>query len=145
MLSKNYIVGLTDGEGSFTIYLRPPRKEHGSKSYRVECHYYLKLREDDLPLLKKVRQFFGVGLVSFQRDRRLNHHHCYRYEATNLKDICEVIIPFFDANPLESKKMQDYRLFKKIVKAVVNKEHRTNKGFLRIKKWKEEMHTFRAR
>ena len=145
MLSRDYVVGLTDGEGSFTTYLRPPRAEHGSKSYRVECHYYIKLREDDLPLLKKVKQFFGVGVVSFQRDRRPNHHNCYRYEITNLKDIREVIIPFFDANPLQGNKIRDYRLFKKIVKAVIRKEHRTSMGFAKIKKWKSKMHTFWTR
>lgn len=142
MLSKGYMVGLTDGEGSFTAYLRPPRAEHGSKSYRVECHYYIKLREDDLLLIKKIKQFFGVGVISFQKDNRPNHHHCYRYETTSLKDICEVIIPFFDANPLEGNKIQDYRLFKKIVRAVVRKEHRTKKGLARIRGWKSRMHTF---
>lgn len=104
MLSNEYIVGLTDGEGSFTAYIRPPKKEHGSKNHRVECHYYIKLREDDLPLLKKVRRFFGVGHISFQRECRLNHHNSYRYETTNLQEICDVIIPFFDVHSLQSKR-----------------------------------------
>ena len=45
MLSKEYIVGLTDGEGSFTVYLRPPSRKYQAKHWRVECHYYLKLRK----------------------------------------------------------------------------------------------------
>jgi hypothetical protein len=142
MLSKDYIVGLTDGEGSFTAYIRPPRKEHGAKNYRVECHYYIKLREDDLPLLKKVKQFFRVGRISLQKDNRLNHHNCYRYEATSLKAICEVIIPFFDANPLEGAKVKDYLLFKKIVNAVLKKQHQMPYGLKQIIQWKREMHTF---
>ena len=54
-LSADYIVGLTDGEGSFTIYLNPPNKRHGSVNYRVQCRYYIKMREDELPLLEKVK------------------------------------------------------------------------------------------
>ena len=65
MLSSDYIVGLTDGEGSFTAYIRPPKKEHGSKSHRIECHYYIKLREDDVDLLRNVYRFFKVGRVVF--------------------------------------------------------------------------------
>ncbi|MBI2449922.1 MAG: LAGLIDADG family homing endonuclease [Candidatus Nealsonbacteria bacterium] len=145
MISKNYIVGLTDGEGSFTAYIRPPSKKHGAKNYRVECHYYVKLREDDLPLLKKVKQFFGVGRISFQKDRRPNHHNCYRYETTQLQEIREIIIPFFDANPLEGNKIHDFRLFKKIVDAVIKKRHQTKNGLEQIKQWKKEMHIFWTR
>lgn len=58
MLSPDYIVGLTDGEGSFSIFLHPPRGKRGenTKYYRVEYHYYLKLREDELPLLQEVKK-----------------------------------------------------------------------------------------
>ena len=145
MLLKAYIVGLTDGEGSFTAYIRPPRRKEGAKNYRVECHYYVKLREDDLPLLQKVKQFFGVGRVSFQRDRRPNHHNCYRYETTHLREIREVIIPFFNANVLQGNKIHDFQLFKKIVDAVTKKRHQTKSGLEQIERWKKKMHIFRAR
>jgi len=65
VLSADYIVGLTDGEGSLTVYLIPPKKEHCSVSYRVQCRYYIKMREDDLPLLEKVQQFWGCGKIYF--------------------------------------------------------------------------------
>ena len=145
MLSKAYIVGLTDGEGSFTAYIRPPRKKEGAKSHRVECHYYVKLREDDLPLLQKVKRFFRVGRVSFQRDRRPNHHNCYRYETTSLREIRGVIIPFFNANVLEGNKIHDFQLFKKIVDAVGEKKHQTKRGLAQIKRWKKKMHIFWTR
>lgn len=145
MLSADYIVGLTDGEGSFTAYLRPPMKKHGSKNYRVECHYYIKLRDDDRHLIEEVKNFFNVGRVSFQKDGRPNHHNCYRYETTSLKDITEVIIPFFDQHQLPGNKMYDYQLFKKIVKAVIGKEHKTSSGFAKIKKMKKQMHIYRTR
>lgn len=145
MLSAEYIVGLTDGEGSFTMYIKPPQSKWQSKNYRIECHYYIKLRDDDLSLLKKVKEFFKVGRISFQLDRRPNHHSCYRYETTNLKEICGVIIPFFDQHKLQSKKIYDYLLFKKIIKLVLKKKHWNKKGIEKIKQLKNQMHQYRAR
>ena len=145
MLSANYIVGLTDGEGSFTIYLRPPKKKYGSKNYRVECHYYIKLRDDDKNLLEQVKKFFGVGRISFQRNNRPNHHHAYRFEVTNLKELLKVVIPFFEKHKLVSKRRKDFELFKKIVKSVSKKEHLTKEGLSKIQQWKSEMHKYWAR
>jgi hypothetical protein len=80
--------------------------------------------------------------VTFQKDSRPNHHHCYRYETTNLKDIAEVIIPFFDQHLLQGNKMRDYQLFKIIVRAVMQKEHQISSGLARIQKLKKQMHTY---
>lgn len=142
MLSPDYVVGLTDGEGSFTAYIRPPKEEHGSKSYRIECHYYIKLRDDDRLLLENVKKFFQVGRVSFQRENRLNHHHMFRFEVTNLDDLQNVIIPFFERHKLQSKRIKDFELFKKILRAVLRKDHQTINGLKKIQQWKSSMHQY---
>ncbi|MDP3729251.1 MAG: LAGLIDADG family homing endonuclease [bacterium] len=145
MLSADYLVGLTDGEGSFTVYLRAPLKKHGAKNYRVECHYYLKMRDDDRALIGKIKHFFKVGRISFQKDYRPNHHHCYRYEVTNLKEIVQVIIPFFDQHKLQGNKMRDFTLFKRVIRAVLKKHHQTQQGLVQIQKLKNQMHIYRTR
>ncbi len=138
MLSPDYIVGLTDGEGSFTCFIRPPDKN--AKNYRIACRYYIKLREDDLPLLQKVNKFFPCGKIYFQKENRPNHRHAYRFEVGNLKILQEVIIPFFLKYPLESKRIKDFNLFRKIISAVLKKEHLAKDGLERIKQWKSLMH-----
>lgn len=70
-LSADYIVGLTDGEGSFSVYLNPPNKKHGSINHRVQCRYYIKMREDELPLLEKVKDFFWGGAVKFTSKKNI--------------------------------------------------------------------------
>jgi hypothetical protein len=145
MLSPDYIVGLTDGEGSFNVYIRPPKKKYGAKNHKVECHYYIKLRDDDRPLLEKVKKFFGSGRVVFQRENRPNHHHMYRFEVSNLKELQNLIIPFFDRYKLQSKRINDFELFKKIIRAVLNKEHLTRKGFRKVQQWKSKMHGYWTR
>ena len=62
-LSADYIVGLTDGEGCFYVGTRPVSITHNS---RVEMHFYIKLREDELSLLRKVQEFFGCGGIYYQ-------------------------------------------------------------------------------
>ena len=140
MLSKEYIVGLTDGEGCFNVYIRKPNRKHKAKNYRVECHYYLKLREDDLALIKGIKKFFKCGRISLQKDSRPNHRDCYRFEVTDLKSLNSVIIPFFKDNRLRSKKIIDFNLFSKVVKSVSFREHLEKKGLRKIKQWKSEMH-----
>lgn len=144
MLSADYIVGLTDGEGSFSVYLHPPKKQRAkyTKYYRIEWHYYIKLREDELPLLKEVKNFFGCGNVYFQKERRENHRDCYRFEVSSFKDISSVIIPFFKKNkPRSISRKRDFNLMCKIARLVLKKKkHLTEKQVEKIKKLKLQMH-----
>jgi hypothetical protein len=137
-LSADYIVGFTDGEGSFCVFLRQPKQR--TWNTRVECHYYVKLREDDLAVLEKIKDFFGCGRVSFQKEYRENQRDNYRYQVSNLKDLTSVIIPFFKRHPLQSKRKKDFELFCTIVELVSGKQHRTHSGLDRIRHLKEKMH-----
>ncbi|HEY4499386.1 MAG TPA: LAGLIDADG family homing endonuclease [Candidatus Paceibacterota bacterium] len=140
MLSADYIVGLTDGEGSFTVYLLPPNKRHGSVSYRVQCRYYIKMREDDLPLLEKVQAFWRCGKIYFQKEYRKNQRDNYRFEIFNYQLLKELVVPFFERHPLESKRARDFELFCEILRLAIAKAHHTPKGLKKIQKLKSRMH-----
>jgi len=159
MLSADYIVGLTDGEGSFSVFLNPPNKKHGSRNYRVQCRYYIKMREDELPLLEKVKSFWGCGKIYFQREYRENQRNNYRFEIFNyslLNQIVvrnnyrfeifnysllnQIVVPFFKQHPLQSKRKKDFLLFCRILDLALKKEHHTKTGLRKIRKLKEKMH-----
>lgn len=140
MLSADYIVGLTDGEGSFTVYLNPPNKKHGSVNYRVQCRYYIKMREDDRSLLEKVQMFWGCGKIYFQKEYRMNQRDNYRFEIFNYQLLKGVVIPFFRKHPLQSKRINDFELFCKILDLALEKAHHTKSGLRKIKKLKGKMH-----
>jgi hypothetical protein len=145
MLSPDYIVGLTDGEGSFSVYLAPPRKmgDYFTNHYRVEGHYYIKLREDELPLLEQVKKFFKCGNVYLQKDKRPTHRDCYRFEISSYEKVREVVIPFFQNHPLHSVgRKNDFDLFCKIFKIIEKKGRRslTDKELEDIRKLKSQMH-----
>ena len=140
-LSADYIVGLTDGEGSFTVYLLPPKKEHGSVHYRVLCRYYIKMREDELPLLEKVKTFWGCGKIYFQKEYRKNQRNNYRFEIFSYKLLKQAVVPFFKRHPLESKRRKDFELFCQILNLALAKAHHTKRGLQKIAKLKAQMHT----
>jgi len=145
MLSADYIVGLTDGEGSFSVFLHPPKGKRAKETqyYRVECHYYIKMREDELPLLKKVKNFFNCGFIYLQKDKRPNHRNCYRFEISSSQKIGQVVIPFFQKNLLHSEnRRNDFDLFYKIFKIVQSKngKHLTKEELEKIKELKSQMH-----
>ena len=95
-INPNYIVGLVDGEGSFTVYVKDPDSSKKVKRRtKVEPRFFLKLNEKDKKVLYELRKFFGCGNVYFQKDNRPNHRDCYRYEVSNRKDLNKTVIPFF--------------------------------------------------
>jgi hypothetical protein len=140
MLSADYIVGLTDGEGSFSVFLNPPNKKHGSRNYRVQCRYYIKMREDDLPLLEKVQKFWGCGKIYFQREYRENQKNNYRFEIFSYDLLKQVVVPFFIRHPLESKRVKDFQIFCQILDLAINKAHQTKTGLRKIVALKSKLH-----
>ena len=142
MLNPNYVIGLIDGEGSFTIYVRNPESTKIVKRrVVVEPRFYVKLIERDKDILYQLQHFFGCGNIYLQKDRRRNHQDCYRYEVTKRDDLMMIIIPFFQKHKLlfQSKKY-DFDIFCQLIKKINNNEHLTKKGLKEIYRIKQQMH-----
>lgn len=141
-LNANYIVGLVDGEGSFTVYVKnPDSKKLVRRRTKVEPRFYLKLIEKDKKILYELQKFFGCGNVYFQSDKRENHQDCYRYEVSNRNDLKKIIIPFFKRNSLKLRsKKGDFEIFCRILRMILNKEHLKESGLREIYKLKQKMH-----
>src|SRR3990167_276016 len=140
ILSADYIVGLTDGEGSFTVFIESPNKKYHLVNSRVQCRYYIKMREDELPLLEKVQKFWGCGKIYFQREYRKNQRDNYRFEIFNYDLLKRVVVPFFKRHPLESKRIKDFELFCQILDLAIAKAHHTKGGLEKIMYLKSKMH-----
>ena len=142
MLSPEYIIGLVDGEGSFTAYIRDPDKVGTAKRrVYVEPRFYIKLIEKDKDILYQLKEYFGCGSVYFQRDKRSNHQQCYRYEVFNRDDLKKIIIPFFRKHSLRFvSKKHDFEIFCEIMERIDKGEHRTNSGLKNLCRIKAKMH-----
>lgn len=142
MLHPDYIVGLVDGEGSFTVYVKSPGiKKEVKRRARVEPRFYLKLIEKDKEILYKLKQSFRCGSVYFQKDTRDNHQDCYRYEVANRGDLQNIIIPFFKKHPLRlQSKKKDFQIFCRLMKRIQKGEHLTKSGLHSLYRLKQKMH-----
>jgi hypothetical protein len=137
VLNADYIVGLTDGEGSFAVHLNFSKR----RSAKVEARFCLKLKAVDKPLLEEIANFFGCGKIYIQRDRRANHSLCYRFEVYNREELNKIIIPFFKKHPLRSpSKKLDFLLFSQIMEKVGAEKHLTEEGMQEITALKAQMH-----
>jgi hypothetical protein len=141
-LTPEYVVGLVDGEGSFTIYVRDPKSvKIAQRRVTVEPKFYVKLIEKDKQILERLKVFFGCGSIYFQKDARTNHQHCYRYEVYNRRDLFFKIIPFFRKNTLQfPSKKKDFKLFCKMMEIIGREEHLKVKGLNRLLVIKQKMH-----
>ncbi len=142
MLNKGYILGLVDGEGSFTVFIRNPQnKKEIKRRTKAEPRFYLKLIEKDKKILFSLKEFFGCGNIYYQKDNRKNHQNCYRYEVTKRDDLKNVIIPFFRKNQLMlPSKVRDFEIFCRIMKMIDDKCHLNKKGLKRMYLLKQNMH-----
>src|SRR3989338_3815536 len=138
IVSKEYVVGLTDGEGCF--YVNVWKSTLYRMGVGVQMHFHLKMQESDKNLLEKVRNTLDCGAVYFQKEQRANHCQCYRYTVNSQMDILNKIIPFFKQYPLQSaSKKFNFRIFCQIARLLKAKAHLTANGVEQIRKLKSQM------
>ena len=141
-LNPDYIVGLIDGEGSFTAYVRNPEdKKNVKRRAKAEPRFYVKLIAKDKEILYQLKKFFNCGNVYFQKDKRKNHQDCHRYEVANRADLRDIIIPFFKKNPLRIiSKQTDFKIFCELIRLIEKGEHLNDKGLKKLYNLKQKMH-----
>lgn len=140
-LNPKYVVGLIDGEGSFTVQVRNSSNQVIKRRARVEPRFYVKLIARDKRVLYALKNFFKCGAIYFQKDNRPNHQQCYRYEVFNREEIKQMIIPFFRKNQLQTiSRKKDFQIFCVLVEMIDQKVHFTKFGLRKMLKLKEKMH-----
>ncbi len=141
-LTEDYIVGLVDGEGGFTAFVRNPNTfHHVKRRVNAELRFYIKLIAIDKSILDALKDYFHCGSVYFQKDNRNNHQDCYRFEVSSRKPLQEIIILFFKKNPLRfPSKRKDFIIFCQMFDMIAAKAHLTNEGLLKLFELKQNMH-----
>lgn len=142
MFNSEYVIGLVDGEGSFTVYIRDPEsKKKVKRRVTVEPKFYVKLIEKDKKILYQLQKFFSCGHVYFQKDSRPHHQNCYRYEVSKREDLSNKIIPFFKRYKLKFvSKQKDFNLFCDLMNRINQNRHLTSEGLRSMYKIKQKMH-----
>lgn len=114
MISPDYVVGLTDGEGCFLVQIRT--------DCRIVLRYFITQRFDNKKLLEKVLEFFKIGYVYRKFQGNDKKKMTFVYEVTKQDDIQNGIIPFFRKYPLEGVKQESFKRFARIAEIVKNRQ-----------------------
>lgn len=120
LLPNDYIAGLTDGEGCFSLtYRRDVRKERkGSPVYfRWKALFAIVMRSDDVNLLELVRNSLSCGRISFSRTSA-------SYQVQDTNQLLSVIVPFFRRHRLFGKKHHDFELWAEAVAILAKNKHK---------------------
>lgn len=122
-INPDYITGFVDGEGCFSISIfKDSRRLTG---WQVKPIFSISLHNRDLKLLEAIKRTFNVGKIY---KHGINSS---QYRVSSLSNI-QVIIKHFDQYPLRTQKQGDYILFKEAVNLIINKNHLSLTGLLKL-------------
>lgn len=126
-LSNDYIVGFVDGEGCFALKYRVDRQLNKNKTVR-EYKYWggefvIVLHPFDFRLLELVRGKLGVGQISYT-----SAGDQVRFSVQNTQELKDVIVPFFEKNPLHGIKSKDFELWAEAIKIIAKHKSKTRRG-----------------
>ena len=113
MLTPDYIVGLTEGEGCFLVSLR--------RDNRIEFRFFIAQAIGNKPLLDKVKEFFVVGSV-YQKSNVKGKLPAYVFEISKRDGIYKVLIPFFQKHKLKGIKAKSFKVFEEIARLVKGRQ-----------------------
>lgn len=125
-----WIVGFVDGEGCFSISVF--KNKTTKNGWQIFPEFVVTQGEKSLEALELIKSFFKCGGIYINRRYDNHNENLYRYCVRNLKDLRDIIIPFFESNSLRSAKVKDFESFKKAVQLMNNKEHLAPEGFQKI-------------
>ena len=113
MISIDYIVGFTEGEGCFLVCIR--------KDFRIELRFFIAQAPANIHILEGLREYFKVGSV-YQKSNVKGKLPAYVYEVAKRDDIHKVIIPFFTKHRLLGHKAKSFEIFKEIALIVKGRQ-----------------------
>lgn len=135
-----YVSGFSDGESSFVISMY---KKKGYKTgWHVNPVFAIQLHTKDLPLLYRIKDFFGVGTIYLRKTK-----NSAVFSVNSLSYLINVIIPHallfsclllsqarekFDKYPLLTQKRVDFLLFKSALELLNQGKHLSIAGLHEI-------------
>ena len=139
LLTPDYIVGLVDGEGYFSV--SPVYGKYKNyTSFEVKMIFGIDLKEKDGKILNEIQQYFDCGHLSRKIEKRENFSNQISYQVKDHSSILNKIIPFFQKHPLRfPSRQRKFKFFVKIGRMVEKREYKDVKGFEKLKSLVQKM------
>lgn len=95
-----FISGIVTAEGSFTTY---------ESDNQFRAGFNIGMADRDETTLRNIASFFNrSGRISRKEEREAHHADTIHFRINSIKDIVELIIPFFEQYPPRGKKRNQY-------------------------------------
>jgi hypothetical protein len=104
--------GLFDGEGTFIVFTRPCTARPQYSEYRLGIR--IMLRDDDSRVIDVIKHNLQIGAISRRRANG-NSNPAIAWTCERVKDLAEIIVPLFNKHPLQSKKAEEFAIWKNLV------------------------------
>ncbi len=141
-LNPDYVVGITDGEGCFTVNIR--RWKKNKTGFSVSLCFCISIVKRDSHVLDLVKEILGCGTIVRKNKQKANRQAQVQFHVTNIEDIKEKIIPFFEKHPLIVKD-KTFQLWKEALEVILSGQHRTKEGLLKVAVIRDQMNRRKAK
>ncbi len=124
-MKNAYLCGVVDGEGSFSIIVKP----HNTTKFGwvIDAMFSLTLEKNAEHVLKALQQALRCGRIIEKPDQP----NYKLFIEQSRRNIMEKIIPFFERYPLEIQ-AESFQHFREVVVRLERKEHAEPESFLRL-------------
>lgn len=133
IIDPYWVAGFTEAEGCFFVIIQ----ENKAKGLQIKIGYQLSQHVRDTLFINSLKEFFLCGRTEPCGKSGIS------LRVTKIKDITEIIIPFFEKYPIFGSKNKDYQDWKKISQLMLSKAHLTQDGLNQIKQIKSGMNSLR--
>lgn len=125
-----WLVGFVDGEGCFSC----PIFRNGSMTlgWQVQPSFTVVQGESSRDVLEAMVEYFGCGKVYVNRRHDNHREDLARYHVSRFRDLRDVIVPFFERNPLRTAKRDNFAKFAEIIGLMGLRRHLTVPGLIEI-------------
>jgi len=142
-----WVAGFTSGDGSFYTKMTEYKD-----TFHTGCIFKITLHSKDVAILEGLYDYFSNYFpnISFNKfDSRTNKGIGFSKQSvsltiSNIQDIGNIVIPFFDLYPVLGAKRMDYNDFKNIYNIILSKDHLSPEGLAQIKQIRNNMNDKRT-
>lgn len=125
-----WIVGFVDGEGTFSVSIF--RNKTTKTGWQIFPEFVVTQSVNSILALEEIKKFFGVGNIYINKRHDNHKQNLCRYCVRSLKELDEVIIPFFNEFNLVTHKAKDFEKFKECVSLIKKRSHLTINGIEKL-------------
>ena len=123
-LNPNFITGLTESEGSFSII---KHKDIRAKfNINISLRFKITMLNNEVELLNMIKYFFNCGFILHNKDGSID------FTIRDINSINSILMPHFLNYPLRDTKYLDFLSFKEAINIINSKEHLTEKGINKL-------------